>query len=209
MIARLYLNNNTSSSKSVVYYTEGNSYYSFVLTSVGAIAGTSGSSGSSGSSGIDGPTGPTGAGFNTVANYGTNRLLVSDNTASGATAQSNLTFDGTNLSLTGNYYINSASPTGLNSGSSPYYILSIDKSLGSAAYFDYSVSNTSTGAYRSGTVMTIWNGTNSTYTDTSTPDLGASTLGIEFSTDINGANLRLIATVTTGTWSVRIGARVI
>jgi len=51
MIARLYLNNNTSSSKSVVYYTEGNSYYSFVLTSVGAIAGTSGSSGSSGYSG--------------------------------------------------------------------------------------------------------------------------------------------------------------
>ena len=68
MIVRLYLNSNESSSKSVVYYTEGTSYYSFIVTSVGAIAGTSGTSGVNGSSGtsgtsgisITGPTGPTG-----------------------------------------------------------------------------------------------------------------------------------------------------
>jgi hypothetical protein len=57
--------------------------------------------------------------------------------------------------------------------------------------------------------MTVWDGTNSTYTDTSTPDLGASTRGIEFSTSIVGSNIVLLGTITTGTWAVRIGARII
>jgi collagen type VII alpha len=60
MIVRLYLSNNTSSSKSVVYYTEGNSYYSFVVTSVGALAGTSGVNGTSGTSGSSGSSGISG-----------------------------------------------------------------------------------------------------------------------------------------------------
>jgi len=50
MIVRIYLNNQKGSSKNVTFYTEGVSYYSFVLTSVGAIAGSSGISGSSGTS---------------------------------------------------------------------------------------------------------------------------------------------------------------
>ena len=49
-IVRLYLDNNTSSAKSIVYYTEGLSYYSFVITSVGVVGSTSGSSGTSGTS---------------------------------------------------------------------------------------------------------------------------------------------------------------
>ena len=60
MIVRLYLSNNDSTSHSVVYYTEGNSYYSFVVTSVGAIAGSSGSSGSSGQNGTSGSSGASG-----------------------------------------------------------------------------------------------------------------------------------------------------
>jgi hypothetical protein len=60
MIVRLYISNNDSTTHSVVYYTEGNSYYSFVVTSVGAIAGTSGTSGSSGVSGATGENGTSG-----------------------------------------------------------------------------------------------------------------------------------------------------
>jgi hypothetical protein len=48
----------------VVYYTEGTSYYSFVLTSVGVVvatSGTSGTSATSGSSGSSGTSGNTGA----------------------------------------------------------------------------------------------------------------------------------------------------
>ena len=50
MIVKIYLNNNESSSKSVNYYAEGTAY-SYVITSVGVVAGTSGTSGTSGSSG--------------------------------------------------------------------------------------------------------------------------------------------------------------
>jgi len=57
MIVRLYLDNNDASAHTVIHYTEGTSYYSFVLTSVGVIGSTSGTSGSSGSSGINGTSG--------------------------------------------------------------------------------------------------------------------------------------------------------
>ena len=44
------MSNLDSTNHNINYYTEGISYYSFVLTSVGAIAGSSGISGSSGTS---------------------------------------------------------------------------------------------------------------------------------------------------------------
>ena len=179
----------------------------------GGTSGTSGTSGSAGTSGTSGTSGSSGSagtsGLLSLTGTTDNGVITLNGSAPNATVEANLTFDGTSLNLTGNYYINSAGPTGLNTGGSPYSILSINKTLGSAAYFDYRVSNTATGAYRSGTVMTVWDGTNSTYTDTSTPDLGASTNGIEFSTSVVGANIVLLGTITTGTWSVRIGARII
>ena len=53
------------------YYTEGNSYYSFVVTSVGVIGGTSGTSGSMGTSGTSG-TGTAGtSGSSAVGTSGT------------------------------------------------------------------------------------------------------------------------------------------
>ena len=61
MIVRLYLDNNESSSKSIVYYTEGSSYYSFVITSVGVVVATSGTSGQTGSTGTSGTSGNTGS----------------------------------------------------------------------------------------------------------------------------------------------------
>ena len=61
MIVKLYLNNMNSSGNSTTWYTEGNSYYSFVITTVGVIAGTSGSSGTSGTSGSSGIKGATGS----------------------------------------------------------------------------------------------------------------------------------------------------
>ena len=60
MIVKLYLNNNDSTAHSINWYTEGTQYYSFVTTSVGAIAGTSGSSGTSGINGAQGATGSSG-----------------------------------------------------------------------------------------------------------------------------------------------------
>ena len=61
MIVKLYLNNNNSSAHSTTWYTEGNSYYSFVITSVGVI-GNQGATGPQGFQGVQGYQGPTGTG---------------------------------------------------------------------------------------------------------------------------------------------------
>ena len=57
MIVKLYLNNNNSSAHSTTWYTEGNSYYSFVITSVGVI-GNQGATGPQGATGQDGSGSP-------------------------------------------------------------------------------------------------------------------------------------------------------
>jgi hypothetical protein len=64
-------------------------------------SGQAGSSGSSGSSGQSGSSGTSGTGFNTVSNPADNRLLTSDGTTNSANAESNLTFDGSTLTVTG------------------------------------------------------------------------------------------------------------
>jgi hypothetical protein len=57
--------------------------------------------------------------------------------------------------------------------------------------------------------MCVWNGSTVSYTDTSTTDLGNSTAGIEFLVDINTGNVRLRAVITTGTWTVKVGTRIL
>jgi hypothetical protein len=94
MIVRLYLNNNDATSHSVVYSTEGNSYYSFVVTSVGAIAGTSGTSGTNGTSGTS------------VSVPGLNNEVLTSDGSGGIVAESNMTFDGSQLSVTGTVVTN-------------------------------------------------------------------------------------------------------
>ena len=83
MIVRLYLDNNNSSAKSVVYYTEGTSYYSFVLTSVGVVGSTSGTSGSSGTSGANGSSGSSGTSGINGANQRINLTSPVANTSTG------------------------------------------------------------------------------------------------------------------------------
>lgn len=108
----------------------------------------------------------------------------------------------------GAYFVNSAVGSSLTSAGSPYTSFSIDKSLGSAAWIDYRVSSAG-GAFRAGTLMCVWDGTNITYTDTSTVDLGGSTQGIKLSASISGQNVIVQSDVTSETWSIKLGARVI
>ena len=72
-------------------------------------SGTSGRSGTSGTSGRSGTSGTSGTGFSTITNTGDNRILTSLGTANTANAESNLTFDGTRLSVTGSAYISGTS----------------------------------------------------------------------------------------------------
>jgi len=135
------------------------------------------------------------------------RVLISDGTAQGATAASNLTFDGTALGVTGSFYLHSGSQTALGTGTTT--ITSVPSSPGSTVYFDYSVYNSGTQARRAGTVMAVWDSSAAAYTDTSTPDLNASTTGISFLVDVNSGQVRLRAVISLGPWDVFAGARVI
>ncbi len=60
IIVRLYLNNLDTTSRSVIFYTEGSANYSYVITSVGQLAAATGATGATGPTGDTGPTGPTG-----------------------------------------------------------------------------------------------------------------------------------------------------
>jgi hypothetical protein len=68
-------------------------------------SGETGSSGSSGTSGISGTSGSSGTGFSTISNTSDNRILTSDGTVNSANAESNLSFDGNTLTVTGSAVI--------------------------------------------------------------------------------------------------------
>jgi hypothetical protein len=69
-----------------------------------------------------------------------------------------------------------------------------------AAFFDFVVKKGTN--VRSGTVYACHDGTNVEFTETSTNDLG-NTSDVTLSVDISGANMRLLATVTSDDWSVK------
>jgi hypothetical protein len=106
----------------------------------------------------------------------------------------------------GNQYIESASGSSLTSGTN--IVETISCVSGSSAHFDYFVRGTSN-QIRSGVILAAWNCTGATYTETSTPDLNGSTEGISFSVDVSSNIVRLNAVVTSGTWDVKVGSRII
>lgn len=138
---------------------------------------------------------------NSVSDPIENGVLISDGTATGITATDILEID-----PDGVVKLNTVSPTGLTSNTA---IVSFDKTIGSAYYFDYWVTETSSGASRSGTVLAVWKNTTVEFNDTSTPDIFGSTLDISFSVAINDPNIELTAIITSGTWDIKIGTRAI
>jgi hypothetical protein len=110
------------------------------------------------------------------------------------------------LTLNGPIVLNTSSSSGLTTGTTS--IVSFTASAGNGSYFDYHLSG-HLGERRTGTVMATWYGTSSQFTDTSTPDLNGSTRGIEFNVDIISGNVTLQSVVSSGTWSVHTGIRII
>ena len=106
----------------------------------------------------------------------------------------------------GNQYIESASGSSLTTGTN--IVETISCVSGSSAHFDYFVRGSSN-QIRSGVILAAWNCTGATYTETSTPDLNGSTEGISFSVDVSSNLVRLNAVVTSGTWIVKVGSRII
>jgi hypothetical protein len=56
--------------------------------------------------------------------------------------------------------------------------------------------------------MAAWDNATTVDTDYSTPDIGSSTAGISFATSTDGTNVYLNAVVTSGTWTVKVGSRI-
>ncbi len=81
-----------------------------------------------------------------------------------------------------------------------HVIHSVSQSLYDGAFFDYVVKNGSN--MRAGTIMAAWNGSSVTYTETTTTDLG-STSTVVFSVTAVSGSASLIATPTTGTWTIK------
>ena len=79
-------------------------------------------------------------------------------------------------------------------------VAQVSTSTYTAAFFDFVIKKV--GNIRSGTVYACHDGTNVEFTETSTNDLG-DTSDVTLSVDISGANMRLLATVTSDDWSVK------
>jgi hypothetical protein len=169
-------------------------------------SGSSGTSGTSGSSGTSGTSGSSGTGFNTVTNPGDNRILTSDGTSNGAVAESGLTYDGTYLTLIGAQKIQTTTQTGLTTDTTIY---TLPTSGGCGAYYEYCITESATDAKRLGTVMAVWDSVGVQFTDTSTPDLNSTTGEFAWDIDISSGNVRLVAKITNGTWTVKLGVRII
>lgn len=73
--------------------------------------GADGVQGPPGADGAQGPTGPQGPGFQTITNYGNNRLITAvSSSANSAVAHNNLLFDGTNLAVGGGLSLGKTTP---------------------------------------------------------------------------------------------------
>ena len=95
--------------------------------------GTSGTSGTSGVNGTSGTSGTSGTGFNAILTPSTNRVLIANGTSTtSAIAQTNLTFDGSQLVVTGTVKITGGTP------GATKVLTSVD-GVGSAVWSDASV----------------------------------------------------------------------
>ena len=125
--------------------------------------------------------------------------------------EQNFQFDGNTLKLTGDSIINGTefvrSDIGSSVGVGTTTISTIPVSSGNSAIFDYYVSDGTN--MRAGTIISVWDSSSSTYTDYSTPDLNGSTAGISLITTISGTDLLLRASVSSGSWTVKVANKII
>jgi hypothetical protein len=103
-----------------------------------------------------------------------------------------------------NFYLSSYSGGSVTGTST---LITLVAASGVSANFNYYVSDGTN--KRSGTVMSVWDGFTTAFTDYSTPDIGGSTTGISFQTTVDGANILFQAVVTSGNWTVKVGSRIV
>ena len=118
----------------------------------------------------------------------------------GVDAGGNGTFLGTLTS--GDLHVTSSN----NTISSTTTIKTIATTAGKSAFFDYYITDGTNS--RAGTIIAIWDGTNVEYTEYSTAEIGTIS-GISFTVTISTGNMLLNAIITSGTWTIKTGARIL
>jgi hypothetical protein len=190
---------------SATYVTEQNINARFACTvSLGSFSGTpielnqflfypTGRRGATGPNDLLGTVGK-------IPKFGTSTSLIE----SSISDDSGLVTIDSNTKINGSLNINTDSLDNLNSGDN--IISTIDKTKYRSAFFDYYIDNGT--SIRCGTVMSVWNSSGNTkYTDFSTGDLNGSTESLSFYTDVLNNDVRLVATITSGTWSIKTSVR--
>jgi hypothetical protein len=110
------------------------------------------------------------------------------------------------------YVVNSNGYSMLNTAkleniTSSQVLYAITSSIAYAGYFDYYIRNNNSS--RAGTIYSIWNNSNVELTDTCTNDLGGTTNSVTFSMDISSSYARLICGISSGSWTLKISARLL
>jgi hypothetical protein len=80
-------------------------------------------------------------------------------------------------------------------------VLSVATGSFRCAFFDYVTFSGSIS--RAGTVYTVWSGSTTEFTETSTSDIGGSTAIVDLRTAISGSNIQLQSGISGSAWSVR------
>lgn len=108
-----------------------------------------------------------------------------------------------NTVLIGDYQapaLNTTVKSILSSSTSFQTVYQISKSLYSAIFFEYVVSNSSN--MRAGTIVAVWDGTNIEFNETSTSDIG-NTGPVTIQAVISGSNVLIQFKVTTSNWTIK------
>ena len=116
------------------------------------------------------------------------------------------TDNGQRLQVMGDTSIVSATSTGITTTTNVH---SFAVANIKAVHYNYYIQNTVNGGLRTGVVMAVTNGTTVEFTDTSTNDLTATTAGLTWSVSIVSTNIVLTATITSGTWNIKVGTKML
>jgi hypothetical protein len=82
-------------------------------------------------------------------------------------------------------------------------------STGCSAIFEYCITELSTGNTRVGQIMATWRGSDTAFTDYSTPDLVGSTSDFTWSVESDGTNVTLVAEIDNYVWQIRVLTRIL
>jgi hypothetical protein len=130
-----------------------------------------------------------------------NGVITLNGSSPNGTVESNLTFDGTTLKVTGDILINNKVSIQAKSqsvtGTSTIFTLTSYSGM----VMDYLAKNGSN--MRAGTLVGIWDGTSSNLSETTTTDLG-NTTAVSFTVSSTGT---INAVVSSGTWTITATAR--